>query len=419
MKFKKVFRIFSHRNYRLYFSGQIISFIGMWIQFVAMSWLTYNLTDSAFMLGFVGFLSRLPTFILSPFAGVFVDHWNKYRLLMVTQVVSLLLSVILALLVFLDSIQVWHILALGIVGGIVGAFDMPTRQAFIVDIIPKREDLSDAIVANSLLGNLSRLVGPSLAGLLLAKIGEGWCFTINAIAFLPPIICLILMDIPNKRAKRRQAKHWKEFKDGFFYAINSTSILTLLLLLALVSLMGMPYQVLMPAFAKDILGGDADTLGFLTASVSIGGIAGALYLASRTSTRGLERVVAASTCIFGIGLIIFSVSTSFWLSLFTLVFTGFGMMTQMTACNTILQVLCDDDKRGRVMSFYTMAFMGTIPFGNLLAGCMAKAFGSEWAVFVGGISCIVGVIFFILKIPAIRKEGHKIQVQRAIQVPDM
>lgn len=418
-KLQKTFQILGHRNYRLYFTGQFISLIGQWIQIVAMGWLVYRITDSEFQLGMVGFLSRIPTFFIAPFAGVLIDHYNKYRLLMFTQMLLLVQSAILAGLVYFDVIQVWHILILGFISGMTYSFEMPARQSFIVEIIPRKEDLKNAIVINSLLVNITRLIGPSLAAGILVIFNESACFSINAIAYIPVVITLSLMTVSRKKKPKVETQHWKQLKEGFHYIRNSASISTLLILLSLVSLVGLPYQVLMPVFAKDILNGDAHTLGFLMAAISIGGISGGIYLASRDSTKGLEKVVAASTCIFGIGLVVFSISTNFWLSFISLPFVGFGMMAQMTASNTILQVLVEDDKRGRVMSFYTMAFLGTIPFGNLLAGSMAKEIGAPYTVFIGGIACLIATICFIFKLPAIRKEGRMIEVQRSMLPPQI
>ncbi len=411
---KNIFRTLKYRNYRLYFSGQSLSLIGTWIQMLAMSWLVYRLTGSAFILGLVGFLSRIPTFFLSPFAGVIVDRFNKYRLLILTQVLSMLQSAILTVLVFTNVIQVWHLIALGVLLGLVNSLDIPVRQSFVVEMIEKKEDLNNAIALNSAMVNGARLLGPTIAGLLVAVVGEGWCFMINTISFVAIIMSLLFMIIEYKKPPKRITTPLREFKDGLKYVYGFPPIKAILLLLALVSLMGMPYQVLMPIFAKEILHGGPHTFGYLMAAVGTGALVGALYLASRKTVRGLGRIIPLAAAIFGAGLILFSFSDIFLLSFIILIFTGFGMMVVMTSSNTMVQTLTDDDKRGRVMSFYTMAFMGMVPFGNLLAGTFSDLIGVNYTVMTGGICCILGAFYFYLNLPKLRKYIRPIYIKKSI-----
>ena len=411
---RNIFRTLKYRNYRLYFSGQTLSLIGTWIQMLAMSWLVYRLTGSAFILGLVGFLSRIPTFFLSPFAGVIVDRWNKYRLLLLTQILSMLQSAILTVLVFTNVIEVWHLIALGVFLGLVNSLDIPVRQSFVVEMIEKKEDLNNAIALNSAMVNGARLFGPTIAGILVAVVGEGWCFLINTISFVFIIISLLFMVIEYKKPLMRITTPLREFKDGLKYVYRFPPIKAILLLLALVSLMGMPFQVLMPVFAKEILNGGAHTLGYLMAGVGVGALVGALYLASRKTVLGLGRIIPLASAIFGTGLILFSFSNIFILSFIILIITGFGMMVEMTSSNTMIQTLTDDDKRGRVMSFYTMAFMGMVPFGNLLAGTLSDLIGVNYTVMTGGICCILGAIYFYLKLPSLRPYIRPIYIKKSI-----
>lgn len=399
-----VFRALAHRNYRLFFAGQSISLIGTWMQQIAVNWLTFRLTHSAFLLGIVGFSSRIPTFLFASLAGVLADRWNRHRILIFTQTLSMLQALILAFLVITDRIVIWQIISLSLFLGLINALDIPARQSFVVDMVEKKEDLSNAIALNSSMVNGARLVGPSLSGILIATVGEGMCFLINGLSFLAVILSLLAMRINyNKSIERKNINLLKGLKEGFNYVFRFKPIFYVLTLLALVSLMGMPYMVLMPVFAKDILHGGPHTLGFLMAASGFGALAGAMYLSLRRSLMGLENIILIGSTLFGIGLIIFSLSCIFWLSMGFLILTGFGMMIQMTSSNTFLQNVTVEDKRGRVMSFYTMAFMGMVPFGSLLSGSMASKIGAQWTVMIGGIACILGSIFFVKKLPSIKK----------------
>jgi MFS family permease len=409
-----IFRALSHRNYRLFFGGQSISLIGTWMQQIAMSWLVYRLTHSAFLLGVVGFTGRIPTFLFAPLAGVLVDRWSRHRLLVITQILSTIQALILAFLVLAGMITVWHIIFLSLFLGFVNAFDVPVRQSFVVDMVEKEEDLGNAIALNSSMATSARLFGPSIAGILIATVGEGMCFLLNGLSFLAVIAALLAMKIPRRKREMQNRQVIQGLKEGFSYAFGFAPIRSLLLLLGLVSLMGMPYQVLMPIFAGRILHGGPHTLGFLMAASGCGALAGTIYLASRKSVLGLGRIIVISSSLFGIGLITFSLSRVLWLSFLLMSLTGFGMMVQMASTNTVLQTIVEEDKRGRVMSFYAMAFMGMVPFGSLLAGSLANNIGAPYTVMIGGIACILGSVMFSKKLPSLRKIARPVYVEKGI-----
>ncbi|MEI6048244.1 MAG: MFS transporter [Bacteroidota bacterium] len=402
-RLKTTFRSLKYRNYRLFFAGQSVSLIGTWIQRIAMPWLVYDLTKSVFILGLVGFVGQVPTFLLSPFAGVLTDRWNRYHIMIATQILAMAQAIILTWLVFNKSIEVWHIVLLSGFLGCINAFDIPARQSFVIKMVDKKEDLGNAIALNSSMVNGARLLGPSIAGILIATTGEGICFLLNALSYVFVIWSLLLMKIKPYEKKIITKSVIKEFKEGFSYTFGSIPIKYTILLLALVSLMEMPYTVLMPVFAKEILHGGSHTFGFLMGASGLGALTGALYLASRKNISGLDKIIPLAASAFGAGLIMFSFSRSFALSLVLLVMVGLGMMLQMASSNTMLQTIVDDKQRGRVMSFYTMAFMGTAPFGSLLAGSVAKIIGIPNTILIGGISCILGALFFIRKLPVITK----------------
>ena len=402
-RFTTIFRSLKYRNYRLFFAGQSISLIGTWIQRIAMPWLVYDLTKSVVLLGVVGFVGQIPTFLLSPLAGVFTDRWNRYHILITTQILAMVQAAILTWLVLNNSVEVWHIILLSGLLGCINAFDIPARQSFVVQMVEKKEDLGNAIALNSSIVNGARLLGPSVAGILIATAGEGICFLINTLSYIFVIWSLLLMKVIPAIKKSQGKAVLKEFKDGFSYTFGFVPIRYTILLMALVSLMGMPYTVLMPVFAKEILHGGSHTFGFLIGASGLGALTGALYLASRRNAASIVKIIPVAAIIFGTGLIMFSFSRFFILSLLLMVFTGLGMMLQMASSNTLLQTIVHDDMRGRVMSFYTMAFMGTAPFGSLLAGTAAKIIGVPNTILIGGISCIVGAFIFIRKFPEIRK----------------
>jgi len=409
-----ILRALDSRNYRLYFGGQGISLIGTWIQRIAQSWLVYRLTDSVFLLGIVGFSTQIPTFLAAPFAGVIVDKRNRYHILIVTQILATVQALILAILVLTNHIQVWHIIVLGVILGLINAFDMPSRQSLLVEMIEHREDLSNAIALNSTMVNGARLIGPTIAGLLIGAMGEGVCFGLNAASFFAVILALLAMKFGPMAKKKRTNTMLTDLKEGFKYAYGFAPIRAILLLLALVSIMGIPYAVLMPVFAKDILGGGPHTLGFLMGSVGTGALVGALYLASRKTVVGLGKVLGLSAATFGGGLVLFSLSRHIWLSMILLFFVGMGMMMQMAGSNTIIQTIVDDDKRGRVMSFYAMSFFGMAPLGSLLAGSLGSRIGTPMTVMIGGICCIIGTAIFLHRLPALRKLVRPIYVKKGI-----
>jgi MFS family permease len=408
-------RALSHRNYQLFFSGQSISLIGTWMTRIATSWLVYRLTGSALLLGVVGFAGQIPSFLLAPFAGVLVDRWNRHRLLVATQVLALLQSLALAILALTGIVQIWHIVLLSVFQGLINAFDMPARQAFVVEMVEKREDLPNAIALNSSMVNAARLLGPSIGGIIIAAVGEGWCFMLDAVSYLAVIASLLAMKITPRMTKEiKGAKMLRQMREGWKYASGFAPIRKVLLLLALVSLVGMPYTVLMPVFANEILHGGPNTLGLLMAASGVGALAGALLLAARKSVLGLGKFIPLMAGAFGAGLIAFSFSRALWLSLLLMVVTGLGFMVQMAVSNTVLQTIVEEDKRGRVMSFYTMAFMGTAPFGSLLAGSVADKIGAPYTLLIGGLGCIIGALWFATSLPALRQDVRPIYVKIGI-----
>ena len=413
-----IFRALRYRNYRLFFSGQIISLIGTWMQQIALSWLVYRLTNSVFLLGIVGFISQLPALFLTPLAGVVADRHNRHRILVATQILLMIQAFILSALVLTNSIVIWHIMVLSIFLGLVNAFDIPIRQAFTVDMVEKREDLGNAIALNSSMVNMARLVGPSIAGILIAVAGEGICFLLNGISYLAVIASLFAMQITPRETKRPATHVLHELKEGFRYAFGFMPIRSILLLLATVSLMGVPYQVLMPVFAKDIFHGGPRILGFLMAMSGIGALMGTVYLAMRKSVLGLGKIIARTAALFGLGVIIFSFSRVLWFSMLVILVSGFGMMVQMASSNTVLQTIVDEDKRGRIMSFYTMAFMGMMPFGSLLAGSLASKIGAPFTLLIGGICCIIGALVFAKNLPALKEEIRPIYAEKGI-IPEV
>jgi MFS family permease len=408
-------RALSHRNYQLFFSGQSISLIGTWMTRIATSWLVYRLTGSALLLGIVGFAGQIPSFLLAPFAGVLVDRWDRHRLLVWTQVLAMLQSLALALLALTRIISIRHVIWLSVFQGLINAFDMPARQAFLVEMIEKREDLPNAIALNSSMVNAARLLGPSIGGVIIAAVGEGWCFMIDAVSYVAVIASLVAMTVTPRMLKRvNEANVLQQLREGWRYASRFAPIRKVLLLLALVSLVGMPYTVLMPVFANEILRGGPNTLGLLMAASGVGALVGAMFLAARRSVLGLGKYIPLMAGLFGAGLIGFSFSRAVWLSLLLMVLTGLGFMVQMAASNTVLQTIVEEDKRGRVMSFYTMAFMGTAPFGSLLAGSVADRIGAPHTLLIGGLGCIVGALWFALSLRSLRREVRPIYVSIGI-----
>lgn len=409
-------RALRHRNFRLFFGGQTISLIGTWMTRIATSWLVYRLTGSALLLGTVSFAGQIPTFIFAPFAGVWIDRLDRRQVLVWTQTLAMLQSFALAALTFSGRITVDWILGLSILQGVINAFDMPGRQSFMVQMVEDRADLGNAIAINSSMVNVARLIGPSLAGMLIAATSEAWCFLIDGISYIAVIASLLMMHLDSP--VRRIAKSTlAELIEGWTYVSESVPIRTILLLFAAVSLMGMPFVVLMPVFAAKVLHGGPHTLGFLMGAMGVGALVSALSLAARKSVRGLIRMIPMSAATFGAGLIGFGLSHVFWLSMLTVMVAGAGMMQGMAASNTIIQTLVSEDKRGRVMSYYTMAFVGMAPFGSLLAGMMANAIptarlwiaggpmlaGAQWTVMINGVVVVAGAAWFFTQLPALRR----------------
>ncbi len=407
-------RALRHRNYRLFFGGQSISLIGTWMTRIATVWLVFRLSHSAMLLGVVGFAGQIPTLLLAPFAGVWVDRLNRHRVLVATQVLSMVQSFWLAALALTGTITVADIIWLSAFQGLINAFDMPGRQAFVIEMIEDRADLANAIAINSSMVNLARLVGPSIAGLLIAAVGEGYIFLIDGVSYLAVIASLLMMSLGVRPPLPARSGMLQELRAGWSYVAGLLPIRALLLLLGLASLMGMPYTVLMPIFAGTILHGGPSALGFLMGASGVGALAAAIALAARRTVIGLGRLVAISAAIFGGGLIAFSASRLLWLSLLMMFLVGYGMMQQMAASNTILQTIVEEEKRGRVMSYYTMAVVGMAPLGSLLAGWLAARLGAPAALLISGIAVVIGAGWFALLLPALRRVTRPLYAQLGI-----
>lgn len=412
-------RAFADRNYRLFFAGQGVSLVGTWMSRLATGWLVLRLggADAAWLLGVVSFAGLAPTFFLGPLAGVLVDRANRHTVLLVTQVLSLAQSAALAWVAFAagpGAGTVWLVAGLSVFQGLVNAFDMPARQALLVEMVSRREDLPNAIALNSSLVNGSRLVGPAVAGAVIAAAGEAWCFVIDAVSYLAVVAALLAMRLPRKERAHTAASIGRHMVEGVRYAFGFAPIRALLLLLALVSFAAMPYSVLLPVFAADVLGGGPHTLGLLSAASGVGALAGALYLASRASVLGLGRVIIVATLTLGAALVGFSHSGEVWLSAGLLVLAGAGMMVQMAAANTLIQTMVDEDKRGRVMSFFGMAFQGAAPFGSLLAGALAGPVGVRAVVTGSGLLVLAGGLVFATQLPRLRRHARPVYARLGI-----
>jgi len=417
MNIKTVFRALRHKNYRLFFSGQSISLIGTWMQQIAVSWLVYRMTHSVFLLGLVGFSSQISTFLLAPLAGVIADRHHRHRLLLITQSLAMLQASILYILYATHTITVWHIIALSFFLGAVNAFDIPIRQSFTVDMINDRDDLSNAIALNSSMVNSARLIGPSIGGILIALFGEGTCFLINALSYIAVLLSLAMMTLPTwVRSMHQKESVVLQLKEGFFYALNFMPIRTILMLLSVISFVSGGVQALMPVFAKDVFHGGSKTLGVLMAASGLGALAGAIFLAGRKNALGLSKIIAFTAGLFGVGVVFFSRIHILIIAMPILLMAGFGMMVQMASSNIILQTIVEEDKRGRVMSFYTMAFMGLAPFGSLWAGFLATRIGADSTLLWGGGFCIIAVTIFALQLPKFRKLVRPVYVQKGIIV---
>ncbi len=408
-----VLRAFRHRNYQLFFGGQLISLIGTWMQTVAQSWLVYQLTGSAVLLGSIGFAGQIPVFLLAPFGGSVADRYSRRHIVIATQVSAMLLAFILAALTLAGRVHVWHIFVLAALLGVVNAFDIPARQAFVVEMVG-REDLVNAIALNSSMFNVARMIGPAVAGLLVDTIGEGWCFFANGVSYLAVIAGLLLMTATARTRVPVPGSALASIIEGFRYVKGTGPIRALLLLLGLISVVGLPYAVLMPIFADQILHGGPRGLGILMSAIGVGALVGALTLAAKKGIHDLGHWVALSAIGFGVGLVLFSLPRSFWLSAALLLPVGFSIMVEMASSNTLIQSLVPDSLRGRVMAVYSMMFMGMAPFGSLLAGALAHRLGAPMTVAAGGVVCIAGAAVFGLYLPALKQEAKQIIV--ALQV---
>jgi len=384
------------------------------MQEVAVYWLIYRLTNSALMLGLVSFADQIPAFFITPLAGVLADRWNRHRILVITQTVAMVQAFVMAALTLSGKITVWQVVVLSVFLGIVDAFEVPTRQSFVPEMVERREDLPNAIALNSFMVNSGRLLGPALAGLWIALAGEGICFLANGISFCAVVVALLAMKVKPHHPQVQRRDVFKELKDGFAYVFGFPPVRAILGLVALASVMGRPYMVLAPVFVREILREGPEALGFLMGSAGAGALIGATFLASRRSVRGLGRVIAIASALFGAGLVAISFSRTLVLSMTFMVLIGFGMMVQLVASNTFLQTIAEDDKRGRMMSFYTMAFMGMVPFGSFWAGWMGHWIGVTGTLFIGGIVCLGGALLFAKQLPHFRKHVRPLYVRLGI-----
>ena len=412
--FSHAWRALRHRNFKLFFAGQSISLIGTWMTRLATSWLVYRLTHSALLLGIVGFSGQIISFLVGPFAGVWVERLDRRKLLVWTQIFAAIQSLALAALTLAHVINLWEIIALSAFQGLINSLDMPGRQSFLVQMVEDRNDLSNAIAINSSMANGARLVGPAIAGLLIAAFGEGWCFLIDGISYFAVIASLLMMHVKPLPVRRTATSMLEQMREGWDYVRTFRPIRTILLLFGLLSLMGWPYSVLLPIFAGQVLHGGAHTLGWLTGASGVGALASGLSLAVRKSILGLTRMLQIAAAMLGGALILFGLSHTLWLSLVLMVFAGFGLMQGASVSNTIIQSLVPEDKRARVMSYYTMAFFGGAPFGSLLAGTLAHHIGAPHTVMVTGAFCVAGSLWFTLALPKVRAVMRPIYEQMGL-----
>ncbi len=398
-----MFRALGSRNYRLFFMGQGISLIGTWMQQAAISWLVYRVTGSTLLLGVVAFSNQIPTLILGPLTGVAADRWERKRLLLWTQSLSMLQALILAALVLAGATRTWHIIALSLLIGLINAFDIPIRQSFIVQMVEKKEDLGNAIALNSAMFNGARFIGPMVAGILISTVGEGACFLSNAISYIAVLASLAAIRVAPRQNRTGKAPVLRQFREGIRYVFDFKPILAILALLSVFSIAGAPFMVLLPAFAKDVLHGGAHTFGFLMSAAGVGALSATMYLASRRNARGLIKLIPIAAAAFGLGIASFALSDNFVFSIICLFLAGFAMMTQIASSNTIIQTIVDEDKRGRIMGLYAMSFMGVMPFGSLLAGSIASRIGVQSTLLLGAVCCITGASIFAAKLPVLCK----------------
>jgi len=410
----RITRALRHRNYRLFFGGQSISLIGTWITRIATSWLVYRLTGSELLLGIVGFCSQIPMLVLSPFAGVLVDRWDRHRILVITQILSALQSAALAVLALMNVITVAEVIVLQVLQGVINSFDTPARQSFVVEMVEDRADLPNAIALNSSMINASRIIGPSVGGVLIATMGEGWCFGADAISYIAVIASLLAMRRTPVTKAVIDTKMLEELRTGWTYVSRFAPVRALLLIVALAGVAGMPYATLMPVIASKVLHGGAHTLGILMTASGFGALAGTLYLASRRTVLGLGKVIVAASIGLSLGLIAFSFSRALWLSIVILPVVGAGMMVQAASANTILQTVVDERLRGRVMAFYSLAIMGMQPIGSLLSGVIAERIGAPMTIFYGALLCLAGALWLAVRRPMLAAHIRPIYIERGI-----
>ncbi len=412
--FSHAWRALRHRNFRLFFFGQSVSVLGTWMTRLATSWLVYRLTGSALLLGLVGFSGQILTFALAPFAGVWVERLDRRKLLVWTQAAAAVQSLAMAGLTLAHIIDIREVIALSALQGLINAFDMPARQSFLMQMVEDRADLANAIAINSSMVNGARLIGPAIAGLVIAASNEGWCFLIDGFSYLAVIASLLMMRFNRVPLARAKASMLEQMREGWDYVRTFRPIRSILTLFALVSLMGWPYSVLLPIFAGQVLHGGPHTLGWLTGASGVGALTSALSLALRKTVVGLTRMIQISAAMFGVALILFGLSRTLWLSLLLMVFAGFGMLQAASASNTVIQTLVPEDKRARVMGYYTMAFVGSAPFGSLLAGALAHWLGAPHAVMITGGFCVAGAIWFTVELPRVRAVMRPIYVEMGL-----
>ncbi len=414
-----IFSALQSRNYRLYFSGQCISLIGSWMQNIAMSWLIYRMTGDVVMLAMVSLLSQIPGFFMAPFTGVASDRFNKQKILVITQTLSGIEALALAGLTLFNVIEVWHILSLALFIGVVNAFDTPARQSIAVELVQRKEDLSNAIALNSASFNGARLIGPSIGGLLIGWVGEGWCFFINGISYIAVISALLAMHMKPRQKTKKKQRIWYDIGEGFRYVLGYMPLRALLIMIGVYCFFGLPFTVLVPAFVKDILGGESHTLGFLLSSFGAGALTAALYLAARKSVVGLGKVVTLTCGLFGLMLIAIAFIKIPVVAYIVAFPAGFGMIATIAALNTLLQSVADDDKRGRVMSFYAMGLMGMTPLGAMWQSVLVKMIGIPYTILISGVICVAAAGVFEYFRPAIRKAAFRGRSSTGHVVPEI
>jgi MFS family permease len=397
------FRALKNPNFRLFFFGQMVSLMGTWIQNIALGWLVYRMTDSAVWLGIIGFSGQIPALFLTPFAGVYADRLDRRKVLIIAQVIPMLLAFTMGLLILSNSVQVWHIVIIAVLNGIVIAIDNPFRHAFLMDMIGDKELLQNSVALNSTLYNSARFIGPMIGGFLIAWVGEGICFMINGVSFLAVVFSLLAMRVTSTLGKGNHGSVVADLVEGAKYAFSYKPIRYLLILVVTTGFFGLPFQVFLPVFARDILGGDSQLLGFLTGALGAGALTGAIYLASRKTISGLPKLIVGTAILFALGLMSLSLSTSSYLSLALLYFTGFGMIVQYASTNTLIQVIVDDSKRGRVMSLYGMSFLGVTPLGSLLLGTISGSIGVQVTLLASSVVCLGAVAIYSRRVKVVRE----------------